>query len=97
MSVTSVLDNAATPQRLHALRLAIKQALWAENRGQSVLLNREYVRICTRLREEVAALQGTADAELLISLWSTAQISHAGGVEYAHTGQPPAQLDKSPV
>jgi hypothetical protein len=54
------------------------------------MLNKEYSGICGRLRAEIASLQGTADPELLIALWSTGQISHEGGVEYAHTGRKPS-------
>jgi hypothetical protein len=95
MSVTEVLDDVATPRRLHSLRLAMQQASLAENRGQVAMLDRQYTELCTRIRQAVASFNGKADAELLICLWSTAQLSHAGGVEYARAGQSPT--DTSPT
>ena len=73
--------------------LAIKQALRVENRGQSQLLSKEYTLLCTKLRTEIANLSSSADPELLIALWSTDQLSHEGGVEYAHSGRPPGSTE----
>jgi hypothetical protein len=96
MAATTTLDDPATPTKLHEISEAMKEARYLDDRGRMHALDLELSRICSRIRDEVRDLQGRADPDLLIALWSTAQISHADGLEYARTDSGPGADAVSP-
>jgi hypothetical protein len=90
MAATTVLDDPATPTRLHEIREAMEDARYLDQRGRLNALSLELRGICSKIRVEMHDLRGRADPDLLIALWSTGQISHADGLEYARTDGRPA-------
>jgi len=90
MTATAFLDDPATPLKLHQISVAMKEASYSDDRGRMRALDLELKRICLRIRDEMRYLHGRADPDLLIALWSTAQLSHAAGLEYAKTDSRPA-------
>lgn len=89
MATTRILDDPATPGKLHEISEAMKEAAYLDHRGEVNLLDLELRRICSGIRDEMRDLDGRADPDLLIALWSTAQINHADGLEYAKSGSRP--------
>ncbi len=87
MAATITLDDPATPARLHEITVAIREARSHDHLGHVQALNLKLERICEKIRDEMQGIDGRADPELLIALWSSAQISHAEGLEYAHSGE----------
>jgi hypothetical protein len=86
----TILDDPGTPARLRGLRDAMRNAKNVEDRGALHTLERELSKISSLLCAEVRSLNGSADPELLIALWSTAQLGHVEGVEYANTDARPS-------
>ena len=86
MAAILTLDDSATPVTLQRIAVGLKEAGYLDRMGQIHALNLELRLISTKIRDEIRELAGTADPELLIALWSSDQISHADGVEYARTG-----------
>lgn len=89
MAANTTLGDPATPTKLHEISEAMKEARYLDDRGRVQALDLELRRICSRIRDEVRDLHGRADPDLLIALWSTAQISHADGLEYARMDSRP--------
>jgi hypothetical protein len=93
MAATDTLADPTTPAKLHEISEAMKEARFIDDRGRVHALDMELGRISSRIRDEVRALHGRADPDLLIALWSTAQLSHADGLEYARTDSRPEPED----
>ena len=89
MTATPFLDDPSTPARLKDLRTDLAIAVDRDDRGRAQHVKLQIRRLCASIREEVQGLRGRADPELLIALWSTAQMTHARGREYAGEGAPP--------
>jgi hypothetical protein len=85
MAANTLLDDAATPAMLQRISVEMEEARYRDNRGRLNALTLELKRICTRIRDELRDLNSCADPDLLIVLWSTDQISHGDGLEYART------------
>jgi len=94
MSATITLDDPATPAKLHEISEAIKEARSHDQLGHVQALNVKLEWISSKIRIEMRALAGRADPELLIALWSSGQISHAGGLEYAYSGDRSAAVEE---
>jgi hypothetical protein len=103
MEARIILDDPETPSKLQAITRAMKEAMDLDDRGRMRVLDREMRRICSGIRSEMQDLHCSADPELLIALWSTAQINHADGLEYARADSAPEPdavippLDPDPV
>ncbi len=89
MAATPLLNDPATPVKLRDMSEALVKAVDRDDRGRIHHLKLELARFSASIREEVRRLQGRADPDLLIALWSSAQMPHARGLEYASEGSRP--------
>ncbi len=94
MAATPFLDDPSTPARLRDLNEALKKAVDRDDRGRVHHLNLELKRLSASIRDEVISLHGRANPDLLIALWTSAQMTHSRGLEYAGEG---AVLEPEPV
>jgi len=97
MSATITLDDPATPAKLHEISEAIKEARSHDHLGHVQALNLKLEWISSKIRDEMRGLDGRADPELLIALWSSAQLSHADGLEYAYSGDRSPSVEEEPI
>ena len=94
MAAKTFLDDPSTPAKLRDLSEALVKAVDRDDRGHIQQIKLELGKMSTGIREEVRLLNGRANPDLLIALWSTAQMTFARGIEYASEG---AHKEPTPV